>query len=128
MPESIHLENKRRHLLKQLASQGGSGVIVDLKPKDDCNIYLMATETYNQFNPHRDKRPQTSIGSGSRLPFRRSSTPVPGYQGSRIVGHIYGFNAKMEMLLNKNGQRRISLPQTLQRKLLLHTKSSTYDK
>lgn len=128
MPETIHLESKRRHLLQQLASQGGSGVIVDLKPKDDCNIYLMGTEAYSQFSPQRDnKRPQTCVG-GSKLPFRRSSTPVPGYQGSRIVGHIYGFNAKMEMFLNKNGQRRVSLPQTLQRKILLHSKAATYDK
>lgn len=130
MPDKmISVESKRRHLLQQLASQGGSGVMVSLKPQDDYNLYVMATENFNRHNSFRDKRPQTSGGANSsKLPFRRASTPgagVVGYSGSRVVGHIYGFNAKMEMLINKNNQqRKISLPQTLQRKIILHNKTT----
>lgn len=85
-------EMKRKRLLRSLAKQGETQLLVDLQPKGANHYYLAKENQYRTF----DRFPP------SHLPFRRPSTALVSYQGSRLIGHIYGLSANMEIVINRN--------------------------
>ena len=84
-------EFKRRKLLKYLTKEGSTQLLVDLQPRGAEYFYLAKenlSKTSGRFPP-------------SHLPFRRPSTALVSYHGSRIIGHIYGLSENMEIVINR---------------------------
>lgn len=99
---------KRRKLLRTLARRGETHLLVDLQPRGAEHFYLSKdnlSQTSGRFPP-------------SHLPFRRPNTALVSYHGSRIIGHIYGLNEKMEIVINRRrsrqaGEEGVSLTKSL---------------
>jgi len=89
----MSVEIKRKKLLKDLSKNGGTQLIVDLKPRG-ADYFHVVTDS------HRCKARDGRFPP-SHLPFRRPNTALVSYQGSRIIGHIYGLNTHMEILINR---------------------------
>ena len=85
-------EVKRKQLLRNLAKQGDTQLMVDLQPRGAEHFYL-TKENRARFSGRFPP---------SHLPFRRPNTALVSYHGSRIIGHIYGLNENVEIVINRN--------------------------